>query len=94
MNGYVRITLDKLHGIRADLVRNDDNWQDWKFQQLVEALEKWTTRNPIPLSDKRNPEKSNGYSKSYQARQTRSDKSECTVRNLTINLLIVKLKKA
>ena len=39
MNGYVRVTLDKLQGIRADLVRNDDNWQGWKFQQSVEALE-------------------------------------------------------
>ena len=74
MNGYVRVTLDKLQGIRADLVRNDESWQDWKFQQLVEALEKWTVRNPIPLSDKGNPEKGNGYSKSYQAKQT---KSEC-----------------
>ena len=74
MNGYVRVTLDSLQGIQADLVRNDDNWQDWKFQQLVEALEKWTVRNPIPLSDKRNPEKDNGYSKSYQAKRT---KSEC-----------------
>ena len=55
MNGYVRATLDKLQGIRADLVRNGYNWQDWKFQQIVEALEKWTARNPIPLSDKRNP---------------------------------------
>ena len=27
-NGYVRLTLDKLHGIRADLVRTDDDWQD------------------------------------------------------------------
>ena len=52
MNGYVRVILDKLQGIRAGLVRNDDNWQDWKFQQLVEALEKWTVRNPVPLSDK------------------------------------------
>ena len=33
-----------------------------------------TVRNPIPVSDKRNPEKGNGYSKSYQAKQT---KSEC-----------------
>ena len=74
INGYVRITLDKLQGIPADLVRNDGNWQDWKFWQLIEALEKWTVRNPIPLSDKRNPEKSNGYSKSYQAKET---KSEC-----------------
>ena len=52
MNGYVRVTLDKLQGIRADFVRNDDNWQDWKFQQLVEALKKWTVRNLIPLSHK------------------------------------------
>ena len=74
MNEYVRVTLDKLQGIRAALVRNDDNWQDWKFQQLVEALEKWTLRNPIPLSDKQNPEKDNSYRKSYQANQT---KSEC-----------------
>ena len=74
MNGYVRVTLDKLLDIRADLVKNDDNQQDGKFQQLVEALEKWTVRNPIPLSDKRNSEKSNGNSKSYQPKQT---KSEC-----------------
>ena len=38
MNGYVRVTLDKPQGIVADLVRNDDNWQRWKSQQLVEAL--------------------------------------------------------
>ena len=56
---------------------NDDNWQDWKFKQLVEALEKWTVRNPVPLSDKRNPEKCNGYSKSYQARQTKSERVYC-----------------
>ena len=31
-------------------------------------------RNPIPLSDKRNLEKGNSYSKSYQAKQI---KSEC-----------------
>ena len=74
MNGYVRVTLDSLQGIQADLVKNDGNWQDWKFQQLVEALEKWTIKNPIPLRDKQNPEKGNGYSKSYQDKQT---KSEC-----------------
>ena len=60
MNGYVRVTLDKLQGIRAELVINDGNWQDWKFQQLIEVLEKWTLRNSLPLSDKQNPEKRNG----------------------------------
>ena len=48
MNGYVRSTLDKLEGIRGDLVRTDDGWQMWDFPQLVEALRKWTERNPVP----------------------------------------------
>ena len=91
MNGYVRVTLDKLQGIRADLVKNDYNWQDWKFQQLVEALEKWTERNPIPLSD-------NEIQKKVMviAKVTRLNKltvNVCTVRNPIIDLLIVKLQK-
>ena len=32
----MRLTLDKLPGIRADLVRLDDNWQDWDFEKLVD----------------------------------------------------------
>ena len=74
MNGYVRVITDKLQGIQVDFVRNDDNWQYWIFQQLVEASEKWTVRNPIPLSDKKNPEKGNSNRKSYQAKQS---KNEC-----------------
>ena len=52
VNGYVRITLDKLEGIRSDLVRTDDSWQEWKFPHLIEALRKWTERNP-PNPDER-----------------------------------------
>ena len=77
MNGYVRVTLNKMQGIRADLERNDGNWQDWKFQQLLEALGKWTVRNSILLNDKRNPEKGNSYSKDYQAKQTKSVSVYC-----------------
>ena len=33
-------------GICADLVRLDDDWQDCRFTQLVEALRKWTERSP------------------------------------------------
>ena len=46
INGYVRLTLDKLPGIRADLVRLDDNWQEWDFAKLVDSLRRWTERNP------------------------------------------------
>ena len=81
INDYARVTLDKLQGIQADLVRIDDNWQDWKFQQLVEALQKWTVRNP---------EEGNSYSKVTRLNKLRA--TVCTVRNLTINLLILKLQ--
>jgi hypothetical protein len=47
VNGYVRMTLDKLEGIRGDLVRTDDDWLNWKFPELIEALRKWTVRNPL-----------------------------------------------
>ena len=46
INEYVRLTLDKLPGIRADLFRIDEDWQEWTFPQLVDALLKWTSRNP------------------------------------------------
>ena len=41
-------------GIRADLVRIDEDWQEWTFAQLVDSLSKWTTRNPkiIPSLEK------------------------------------------
>ena len=48
ISGYVRMSIDKLQGIRGDLVRTDDNWREWNFSQFVEALRKWTERNPIP----------------------------------------------
>ena len=45
---YLRLTLAKLSGIRADLVRLDDNWQEWRFPQLVEALRKWVREELDP----------------------------------------------
>ena len=47
VSGYVRMTIDKLEGIRNDLVRTDDDWQEWKYPELIEALRKWTVRNRL-----------------------------------------------
>ena len=58
-NRYVRSTLDKIPGIRADLVRLDNNWQEWKFGQFAEALRQWTERNPI-IHERRPLEDQNG----------------------------------
>ena len=40
INGYDKLTLDKLPTIRADLVWTDSDWQEWDFWQFIEALKK------------------------------------------------------
>ena len=52
-SGHVRSTLEKLPRIRADLVRLDNDWQEWKFGQFAEVLRQWTERNPISYERKR-----------------------------------------
>ena len=47
VNGNVRMSIDKLEGIQSDLVRTDDDWQTWDFPKFVDALHKWTERNPL-----------------------------------------------
>ena len=47
VKGNVRSVLDKLKGIKADLVRGQDNWQEWDFRQLVTAIQKWREINPV-----------------------------------------------
>ena len=47
-NGYVQFTLHKFSGIRADLVRVDDNWQGCCFPEFIEVPQKWMERNPKP----------------------------------------------
>ena len=48
----MRNTINKLAVTRADLIRTNDEWQEWDFPRFVEALCKWTERNPIDLSKK------------------------------------------
>ena len=62
INGYVRLTLDKLPGIPADLVRIDEDWQKWTFPQLVDALRKRIIRNlKIIPSPKKGFKRENAY---------------------------------
>ena len=35
VRGNVALTIDNLAGIRGDLVRNDDEWQNWDFVNFV-----------------------------------------------------------
>lgn len=79
VSGYVRMTLDKLEGIRSDLVRTDDSWQEWKFPELIEALRKWTERNPLKRDQE--VEKPNqrwpSRSRNFQTRQQEQKPRSC-----------------
>ena len=46
VNGMTISVLDKLTGIKADLVRGEENWQDWDLPRLAQALKKWRDVNP------------------------------------------------
>ena len=50
--GNVRMTLDKLVGIQADLIRTEKDWKKWTSTELVEALRQWVERNPLQPGDK------------------------------------------
>ena len=47
VSGNVRAVLDKLKGIKADLVRGQDGWQEWDFSQLLRAIKRWKEINPV-----------------------------------------------
>ena len=34
VNGYVWMSVDKLPGIRGELVRTGENWQEWDFPKF------------------------------------------------------------
>ena len=47
VSGNVKAVLDKLKGIKADLVRGQDGWQEWDFSQLLQAIKRWKEINPV-----------------------------------------------
>ena len=67
INGYVRMSIDKLEGIRGDLLRTDDKWCEWDNPKFVEALRMWTERNPC-LPRKKRSEFPSGSSYNTQQR--------------------------
>ena len=83
IKGYVRLTLDKLPCIRADLVRTDDGWQDWNFLDLLEALRKWTERNPCsaPNTAEQSNFSHNHHSSYRREKLLKTSQTDVEVRN-------------
>ena len=68
INGNVAMTLNKLSGIRSDLVRTDPEWQDWDYIKLTEALKLWTRRNHINDSIKKDSRPRNRDNKVFNTK--------------------------
>ena len=47
VKGNVRSTLDKLKGIKADLVRGSKGRSDWGLIYVLTKLKRWTYINPV-----------------------------------------------
>ena len=45
VEGLVLSTLEKLPHVKLDLTRNDENWEQWTYEQLLEEVRKWLKRN-------------------------------------------------
>ena len=41
-----RSVIDKLPGIKSDIVRGHEGWQDWGLTQLVKEMKVWRDINP------------------------------------------------
>lgn len=73
VKGNVRATLDKLKGMKADLVRGDENWRDWGYEELLRELKKWREINPIdekPESNSKYTNQNKQRSKFFHARDS------------------------
>ena len=51
----VRGVLDKLPGIKPELVSNKVGWQYWGFGELLQALEEWKEIHPLETNQKNLP---------------------------------------
>ena len=54
--GFVMAMLNKLPQVKPDLVRVDENWEDWSMEDLIDVLQKWlrrTTQRPALNSTRR-----------------------------------------
>ena len=39
--------MDKLEPVREIIVQQDDNWEDYNLEKLVETMKRYVERNPL-----------------------------------------------
>ena len=66
----VRGILEKLTGIKAELVANQVGWQDWGFTELLGAPENWKAIHPLEST----PASKTPYSRSFFSKESSGPK--------------------
>lgn len=47
LRGFVITTLNKLRYVKSELIRTDDNWKNWRMEDLMKHLQGWLKRNKM-----------------------------------------------
>lgn len=81
VNGTTRSVLEKPKGIKADLVRGQESWQDWDLPRLIVELKKWKDINPVEDDDEQKkpppPRRQDRKSGFYHAKDGERRKRTC-----------------
>ncbi|CAB3990273.1 Hypothetical predicted protein [Paramuricea clavata] len=74
----VRGVIEKLPGIKAELVTNQVGWQDWGFADLLKALENWKAIHPVESSSEHNPRTPYNRNHSFFSKDSSTPKGTVT----------------
>ena len=78
VNRNVSMTLDKLPGIRDELVRTNHSWESWNFLKLCEARRQGKRRNPLDSFEKNYvPRRQETSNKLFNAQQREPKQRGC-----------------
>ncbi len=47
LKGFVMTTVNKLPQVKPDLVRMDENWENWDMAGLIDEIRKWLSRHTV-----------------------------------------------
>ena len=75
VNGMTRSVIDKLPGIKSDIVRGHEGWQDWGLAQLVKVMKVWRDINPC--NEESGKEKGKRKDRSDKVFNTGAKKHSC-----------------
>ena len=53
LKGFVMTTVNKLPQVKPDLVRTDDNWENWDMAALIDEIRKWLSRHKVDPGENR-----------------------------------------